>query len=193
MSDAQSGCKQSLGSLLEIYRSYLRLIASLQLDRQLQDKLSPSDVVQATFLQAQKAFNGFDGNSEKELMAWLRKILVSQLLTEVRKYSTLARNVKLERQLNQQLAHSSTLLAGTLAAKVDTPSQTAIKRERAVLLADALARLPDEYREVIVLRHLKVYRFSEVAEEMGKSVDSVKSIWRRAISRLRTLIGDDQV
>ena len=193
MNDAQQGCAESLGALLEIYRRYLRLIAALQLDRQLQEKLSPSDVVQATFMQAQKAFKDFYGNSEKELMAWLRKILVSQLLTEVRKYSTLARNVKMERQLSLQMAQSSTLLEGALAAKVDTPSQTAIKRERAVLLADALAQLSEEHRNVIVLRHLKAYRFSEVAEELGKSVDSVKSVWRRAIARLRTLIGDEQV
>jgi RNA polymerase sigma-70 factor (ECF subfamily) len=55
-----------------------------------------------------------------------------------------------------------------------------------VLLADALARLPDDYREVIVLRHLNSQTFAEVAELLDRTVPSVKSIWTRAIRRLRS-------
>ena len=191
MASARDGCSESLGSLLEMYRSYLRLIASLQLSGQFQDKFSASDVVQASFLQAHKGFQDFQGNSEGELIAWLRKILLSQLMMEVRRYSAQARDVKMERRLHQQFDQSSVMLAGMLAANVETPSQTVLKRERAVILADTLAALPENYRQVIVLRHLRGYRFSEVAEEMQQSVDSVKAIWRRAIGRLRSLLGDD--
>jgi RNA polymerase sigma-70 factor (ECF subfamily) len=187
---ARQGCADSLGRLMELYRNYLRLIAAMQLNGQFREKFSASDIVQATFLQAHQRFADFRGNSEGELIAWLRKILVSQMMMEIRRYSTLARNVNVERQLHQQIDQSSILLAGIVAAKGETPSQTAMKRERAVILADALAQLPENYREVIILRHLRGYRFHDVAKEMDQTIDSVKSIWQRAIRRLRELLGD---
>lgn len=174
-----------------MYRSYLQLVAGLQMDGVLQDKVSPSDVVQATYLQAQKGMNAFRGTSEGELMAWLRKILASQLATEIRRYTTQARNVKLERQLNQRVDQSSMQLAAMLPGNEETPSKELIRRERSVILAQALERLPDDYQRVIVLRHFKSYRFQEIAEELDRTLDSVKSMWRRAIMQLRKLIGDE--
>jgi RNA polymerase sigma-70 factor (ECF subfamily) len=66
-----------------------------------------------------------------------------------------------------------------------TPSELAIRREQSVVLADALARLPDDYREVIVLRHLERIEFSEVAARMGRSSGAVRMLWARALERLR--------
>ena len=57
------------------------------------------------------------------------------------------------------------------AAPSASPSQQAVRRERAVLLADALAGLPDDYREAIVLRHVEGLPFPEVAARMGRSVE----------------------
>jgi RNA polymerase sigma-70 factor (ECF subfamily) len=53
------------------------------------------------------------------------------------------------------------------------------------LLADALERLPESYREVLILHHLEELPFPEVARRMGKSVDSVEKLWARALARLR--------
>ena len=190
---ARGGCADSLGTLLEMYREYLRLIASMQLSQQFRAKFEPSDVVQEAFLQARRGFRDFAGNSEGELVAWLRKILVSQLIMQIRKYSTQARDVKLEQKIHRQVDESSILMAGMLKVDADTPSKVAMRRERAVLLANALAKLPENYRDVIVLRHLKGFRFPEVAQELGQTVDSVKAKWRRAISKLREIIGDESI
>ena len=58
-----------------------------------------------------------------------------------------------------------------------------------MLLADALGQLPDDYREVLILRHLEGLSFPEVARRMGRTVDSVKKLWARALARLRQLLG----
>ena len=155
------------------------------------EKFSPSDIVQGTFLQAHRRFTEFQGGTERELIAWLRKILASHMGMEIRKYTARARDVRVERRLQQQLDQSSLVLAGVFSASTESPSQTASRRERAVILANALSQLPANYREVIVLRHLRAYRFSEVAAEMNQSVDSVRAMWRRAIKRLRELLGDN--
>lgn len=184
ISQARAGSQDALGQLLELYRSYLRLIVSLQIGEKLQAKVSPSDIVQATFLQAGKGFTAFRGNSEGELMSWLRNILASQLVTELRRYATYQRDVNRERQLHVQVDQSSVLLNG-LAAGGASPSHSAMRRERAVLLADALAQLPEDYRKIIVQRHLKGSSFADIARSTDRSVDSVKSAWRRGIKKLR--------
>ncbi len=190
---ARSGSTVALGKLLELYRSYLRLIAQLQAGEQLQAKFSPSDLIQATFLQAQRGFREFQGKSEGELITWLRKILASQLAMQVRRYSTGGRNVRLERQMHVEMDQSSIMMNAMLAARGNSPSQSAMRRERAVLLADALAKLPEDYRQIIVLRHLKGRSFAEIAAHEKRTLDSVKSAWRRAIGKLRDMLGDGAV
>ena len=76
---------------------------------------------------------------------------------------------------------SSRSLDGGFGLVQSTPSQQAARREQAVLLAEALARLPEDYREVIILRHLEGLTFPEVAERMGRTVDSVKKLWARGL------------
>jgi RNA polymerase sigma-70 factor (ECF subfamily) len=72
-----------------------------------------------------------------------------------------------------------------LAASISTPSQRASRREQAVLLADALGRLPEDYREVIILRHLEGIPFADVAARMGRSVNSVQKLWVRSLAKLK--------
>ncbi len=57
------------------------------------------------------------------------------------------------------------------------------------MLADALDRLPTDYREVIVLRHLEGIPFVEIASRMGRSEDSVQKLWVRGLARLRQEMG----
>jgi RNA polymerase sigma-70 factor (ECF subfamily) len=78
---------------------------------------------------------------------------------------------------------------GGLAASISTPSQRASRREQAVLLSEALDKLPRDYREVIILRHLEQCSFAEVANRMGRSEDSVQKLWVRALANLRKSLG----
>src|SRR5258707_528940 len=108
---ARCGNGAALGQLLELYRNYLKLLARLQIDRQIQGKVGASDVVQETFLEAHRDFAQFRGTTESELVAWLRQILVTNLANLVRHYrGTQRRDVRLERQLAVELANSSRML-----------------------------------------------------------------------------------
>lgn len=188
---ARAGESQALGQLLELYRGYLALLARLQIGRRLQGKVDPADLVQETFLDAHRRFAQFQGTSEGELVSWLRHILAAHLAMLVRRYlGTQRRDVRLERDLVLELDESSRVLNHSLVAPQSTPSQQAARREQAVLLADALGRLPDDYRDVIILRHLEGLSFPEVARRMDRTLDSVKNLWARALGRLRRLLGD---
>jgi RNA polymerase sigma-70 factor (ECF subfamily) len=187
---ARAGSAPAVGQLLEGYRNYLTLLARVQIGRRLRGKVDADDLVQDTFLEAHRHFGRFQGTTEAALVAWLRQILATRLTHLVRRYcGTLGRDVRLERQLADELDQSSRALDRQLVAPHSSPSQQAARREQAVLLADGLQRLPADYREVIVLRHLEGLTFPEVARRMGRTLDSVEKLWVRALDRLRRSVG----
>ena len=189
---AQSGDGDLIGPLLEQYRGYLRLLARLDISRRLQGKVDGSDVVQEVFLQAHRSFPEFRGATEAELVAWLRTILATRLANIYRRYySTQRRDVRLERDLGAELDRSSRAMAEGLVAADSTPSSKAFRRERAVLLADAISRLQADYREVIILHHLEELTLGEVARRMERTVGSVEKLWIRALSSLRRSLGTE--
>ena len=115
---------------------------------------------------------------------------VEPAVPQVRRYlGTQARDVRLEREIADGIEKSSVMLARELAAPYSSPSEQAARREQAVALADALAELPDDYREVIVLRHLEGLTFPDVAGRMERTLDSVEKLWLRALARLKQQLG----
>ncbi|MBY0525455.1 MAG: sigma-70 family RNA polymerase sigma factor [Gemmataceae bacterium] len=187
---ARDGDPLALGQLLEQYRTYLSLLARVQISRRLQGKVDPADLVQETFLAAHRAWPRFQGTSEGELVAWLRQIFATHLANLIRHYfGTQGRDIRLERDLAAELDQSSRIFDAALWARQSSPSQQASRREQAVLLADALDQLPGDYREVLILRHLEGLSFPDVALRMERSVDSVKKLWARGLDRLRQLLG----
>jgi RNA polymerase sigma-70 factor, ECF subfamily len=189
LSAAREGDQQQLGRLLTLYRNYLTILATTQLDARLRKRVSPSDVVQEAMLGATRDFSKFRGQSERELLAWLRQILINCLHHA---YDThvqagrrdVRREVSLD-DMNGAMNRSVTRLAGVLPDKGPSPSAPAHERERAVTIADRLARLRPDDRDVIVLRNLQGLSFEEVAERMGRKPGAVRMLWLRAIDRFR--------
>jgi RNA polymerase sigma-70 factor (ECF subfamily) len=189
--EVKAGDDKALGPLLELYRTYLRLLARLEVGRRLQGKMDASDLVQETFLEAHRNFALFRGADEPQLVHWLRQIMAAKVANLVRHYfGVQKRDVRLEQELQAGLDNSSQMLGQDLAEALSSPSQRAMRREQAVLLANALERLPPDYREVIILRHLEELTFPQVAERMGRSLNSVQKLWLRGLARLREVFGE---
>ena len=188
---SRAGDEEALGQLLEAYRAYLTLIARVELDEKLRGKIAESDVVQDVFRRAQGGFDEFRGRSEPELTAWLRRILVTQLATQIRHFTAERRDVRLERRLEDAANQSSAALGRCLVDSGSSPSQQAVRREAAVLVANTLAKLPADRREVLVMRHLENRTFPEIAHRMGKPLENVKSLWRRGIKQLRDTLNEE--
>src|SRR5262245_4015777 len=185
IAQARINPSEGLGALLEKHRSYLNLLARVQIGRRLQGKADSADLVQETFLEAHRHFALFHGRSAAEFAQWLRQILAARLAKLVRRYlGTKGRDVRLEQALQRELERSSDHLGKALIAG-STASQQAVRREHALLLAEALQRLPKDYREVLILRHLEECAFAEVARRMGRTLESVKKLWARALPHLR--------
>jgi RNA polymerase sigma-70 factor (ECF subfamily) len=186
---AREGSSTCLGRLLTLYSNYLKLLVATQLDSRLRGRVSPSDIVQDTFFEAHRDFKQFRGQSTAEFVSWLRRIVVHNILRVVEQHlltekRDVRREVSLE-EIGRRLEQSTARLETLLAVESDSPSRHAVEREHEVLLADALAELPPDYRDVIVLRHIDGLPFDGVAERMNRTVGAVRMLWLRALKRLR--------
>jgi RNA polymerase sigma-70 factor (ECF subfamily) len=192
LSLAKAADGEALGRLVERHRNYLLLLARMQIGRQLQGKLDTEDLIQEASVAAYRGIQRFRGTTDVEFRAWLRQILAGVLANQVRRYrGTLRRDARLERTLNEDLDRSSQAIDRALISAHSTPSQRASRSEQAVRLADALGNLPDDYRQVIVLRQLEELSFAEVAVRMDRTEHSVRNLWVRALTRMRREMGDD--
>jgi len=174
---------------LEYYRDYLLLLARLQIDPRLRRKLDPSDVVQETLLKAHDKREQFRGHSDAEMAAWLRRILANQLAEELRKFGRQQRDVALERSLEAAVEQSSAHLEQWLSAEQSGPERLAQRNEQLLLMAEALARLPEEQALVLEMRHLQGRSVSRIAEQLGRSQASVTGLLRRGLKQLREALG----
>jgi RNA polymerase sigma-70 factor (ECF subfamily) len=189
---AREGSGAALSRLLDRYRGTLEVQARLQVGRRLGAKLDFEDLMQELSLEAHRDIARFRGRSEGEFVCWLRKVFATILSNQVRRYlGTRRRDLRRERPI--VLGPDDTSRAAIdrrLVASQSSPSQQVARRERAELLTEALDTLPETYREVIVLRNLEGLSFAQVAARMGRTEDSVKNIWLRALGRLRRELGD---
>jgi RNA polymerase sigma-70 factor (ECF subfamily) len=189
---ARDGDQEALGKLLGHYSNYLWVLSRVQVGKRLQGKVDPADLVQETFLEAHRHFSTFRGQTEPELVSWLRQILGGVLSNLLRRYlGTKRRNILLEREIANEMDQSSQAIGWMPVDPGPTPSKNAAQRERGVMLANALGRLPEDYRDVIILRYLEDLPFAEVAERMGRSVDSVQKLWVRGLAQLRKSLNEE--
>jgi RNA polymerase sigma-70 factor (ECF subfamily) len=192
---ARAGSNSSLGRLLTLYTNYLKLLVSAQMDDRLRGRVSPSDIIQESFYEAHRDFPQFRGQSPGEFVVWLRRIVVNNILRVVEQHVlTEKRDVRREismEEIGRRLEQSTVRLETLLAIDGDSPSGCAVQRENEIRLADTLARLPDDYREVIVLRHIEGLPFDDVGKRMNRSTGAVRMLWLRALRLLRERLGNE--
>ena len=154
-------------------------------------RLDASDLVQETFLKAHQEFSHFLGGTEPELVAWLRQILVRTLANQARHHRRHGRDYQRDEPLEVLLERSSSGVQRALAAPLSSPSSHTTRREQSVLLADALVKLPADYREVFLMRNLEHIPFEEIAVRMGRSPGAARMLWTRTIKKLTQLLEED--
>jgi RNA polymerase sigma-70 factor, ECF subfamily len=180
---ARAGSTEALGQALDACRGYLLLIAQQELDPDLRAKGGASDLVQATFLKAQRRFDAFHGDTAAELRAWLRQVLLNTLADFRRQYrATGKRRVGREVHLAGDAAGPD---GASLVADLLSPSRQAMHREQAEAVQQALGRLPQEYRRVLLLRYDEGRSFEEIGPLMQRTANAARKLWLRAVERLQ--------
>jgi RNA polymerase sigma-70 factor, ECF subfamily len=181
---ARAGSSEAMGKVLEACRGYLLLVAGGRLDAALQAKGGASDILQETFLEAQRDFEQFHGTSEAELLAWLRRLLLNNLSNFARRYRGTDKRA-VGREVGVGAEGSSEAVGPILVADVPTPSAEMMAQEEIQALQRALARLPEDYRQVIILRYQDEKPFEEIGLLMNRTPDAARKLWARAMERLQ--------
>jgi RNA polymerase sigma-70 factor (ECF subfamily) len=174
---------------LEDFRPLLSLRArQLHFDPRLKRRFDASDLVQETLLKAHKNLHQFRGTCEAEMVAWLQEILAHALADQIRKAKTGKRDWNMEKSLEAIVAESSARLDAILAAKQPSPSQQVQRKELLLRAAEALEKLPEDQRDVVMLRDLMNQPVAQIAQQLGRTERSVAGLLLRGRQKLRELL-----
>ncbi len=176
---ARDGDPEALGRVLELFRDYLLLVANKELEADLRAKLGGSDLVQETFLGAQRDLASFRGQSELEWRLWLRGILIHVLANHRRQYRSTSK-----RRIDREVPLATTPRWDWSACS-PSPSTNLAARETEFALMSALDCLADNYRKVVLWHHRDRLPFEEVGRRLGVSAEAARKCWERALKALR--------
>ena len=189
----RAGDRDALAELFARYREPLRRMVMLRLDQRLTGRVSPSDVLQETYVDAMKRVPHLFENPDMPFFVWLRWI-AGQRIVEVHRQHLGARmrDAGLEVPLHRTYpaAASSACLAAHLAAGLTSPSRAAIRGETLAQLETALESLDPIDREVLALRHFEELSNNEVASLLGIQKAAASKRYVRALERLKGALAE---
>jgi len=182
--EARGGSIAAQGEILELCRKYLLLVANRELENNLRAKGGASDLVQDTLLEAHRDFARFEGTTRAEVLAWLRRILLNNLSNFRRRYAQ-AENRRVTREVPLDGSGGFGELKRSLALDTASPESRAAAGELSEALDRALEALPNDYQEVILLRHGQGLGFADLGQLMDRSDEAARKLYVRAVERLR--------
>ncbi len=187
---ALAGDIDSFGELLEHYRAYLTVLAQRYLDTRLRGRLDAADVVQVTFLEAQRDLPSFRGHQIEELLGWLRHILRHNVSSAHQKHIYTQKR-SAGREVSNSPTDSRPAITDLAPSETTSPSQRLMRDEAAVYLANCLEELPETQREALRLRYVEGNSLNQISTAMGKSEMAVAGLLKRGLQALRNKMVSD--
>ncbi len=192
LEQAARGDPGALGTLLSRHADRLRRMVALRLDRRLQGRIDPSDVIQEAYLEASVRLTDYLGNPSMPFFLWLRFLAGQKLVTLHRHHL----GVQM-RAAGQEVAlcrgplpeASSAALAAQLLGHDTRASEAAIRAELKIRVQEALDSMDPLDREVLALRHFEQLSRAEIAQVMGISEAAAGKRYIRALERLKVVLG----
>ncbi len=184
----RDGDREAFEPLFALHRAYLRQVVDFRMAPRLRVRVDPSDIVQETQLEAFRRLADYVKREPMGFRLWLRKTAMEQLLMAQRRHLGAARRaVGREAPLPDR---SSELLAEQFVASGTTPSQKANQDELAQTMRDALGRLSEDDREILVLRNLESLSNQEAAEVLQVQPTTASQRYGRALLRLGKVLSE---
>lgn len=177
---------ENVGELFVHHRDRLRRMVLLRLDRRLQGRVDPSDVLQEAYLDARRRVGDYLEQPDFPPFLWLRYLTAQRLLAVHRHHlGAQMRDAARDRPLHGGPTPDATSLAGRLLGDLTSPSQAAIRTERQAQLAAILEGLEPLDREILALRHFEELSGPEAAAIIGISAPAARQRYVRALARLK--------
>ena len=188
---AAQGDQAAWGALLVRSRGRLRRMVALRLDRRLQGRVDPSDIIQEAYIDASARLADYARQPDMPFFLWLRFLTGQRLLRVHRQHlgaemRDVAREVSLYR--GALPAATSAALAAQLLGRDTRPSEAAVRAERSIRLQEALNSMDPLDREVLALRHFEQLTNGEAARVLGLQESAAAKRYVRALTRLRLIL-----
>jgi len=188
---AARGSDDAWEKLTREHHARLRRMVALRMDRRLQGRVDPSDVIQESYIDAARRLPEYARNPTMPFFLWLRLLVGQRLMEQHRRHlGAQARDASRDVSLyhGDFPEATSAELASHLLASLSTPSQVAIRMEQQSQLQKALGSLDPIDREILVLRHFEQLSNGEAAEVLELDKSAASKRYARALIRLKDLL-----
>jgi RNA polymerase sigma-70 factor (ECF subfamily) len=189
---ARGGDAEAINRLMDRHRDSLRRMVQLRLDQKIQRRIDVSDVVQDVLVEANRRLQDYIASaSGMPFHLWLRQIAQDRIIDAHRRHRVSAkRSIDKERPLAVPAAddHSTIQLAAQLCDRQLTPAAAATQAELARAVEAAIAKLPDQDCEIIIMRHYEQLTNQEIAQALSLSEPAASMRYLRAVRRLKELM-----
>ena len=190
---AAGGDRQALDQLWQFHRARVRQVIQIRLDPRVRRRVDPSDLVQETFIEAQKRLPEYVHQRPLPFYPWLRQLALERLnKAHKRHLGTKGRAVGREEQDWPMSDESVAQLADRLASDETGAMQRILRDEIRRQVREALDQLNFDDRQVLVMRVLEALTTGETAAVLGISEAAVRMRQLRALERLQKIIRKKQ-
>lgn len=193
LAQARSGDQAAMAELFDRYRKRLRQMVRLRLDRRLQGRVDPSDVLQDAYLEASQRLSAYGEKEDLPFFLWLR-LVVGQKLTDLHRHHLGVQMRDANRDVS--IYHggmpeaTSFAIAAQLLGRMSTPSRAAMRAEAKLEIQEALNCMDTIDREVLTLRHFEMLTNAETAQVLELSPAAASNRYVRALKRMKQILGD---
>jgi RNA polymerase sigma-70 factor (ECF subfamily) len=187
LSSAQDGDEAALNRLIDRYYERVRRVVRLRIGARLRSKVDSGDILQETFIAALNCFDRFEVKNEASFINWLSKIAERQIMAAADHFGAQKRDAAKEVPL--KFGDESGPIGVDPAASELPPLQKLSEQEQLLALESAIAELPEQYRELIILRDYTGASWEDVAEQTGRpSAAAARMMHAKALIELGKLM-----
>jgi len=191
----ERGDESALLDLFTRHRDRLKRMVKLRLDRRLQGRIDPSDVLQEASIDVVRRAREYLASPSMPVFLWLRWITGERLLSLHRRHlGSKVRDAGLEVSLHYGALPQATSvsLAAMLLGRLTSPTRAAQRAELQLRLQDALNAMDPVDREILTLRHFEDLNNNETAQVLGISKTAASNRYIRALKRLKDALAGMQ-
>jgi RNA polymerase sigma-70 factor, ECF subfamily len=183
----------ALAELFERHRGRLEQMVRVRMDRRLQGRLDPADVLQDAYLDVARRFKEYAADPALPFFLWLR-LLAGQRLVDLHRQHLGAKMRDAGREVSPRRGDlpqaSSESLAEMLLGRLTSPSRAAVRAETQARVQEALSAMDPIDREVLVLRHFEMLSNEETAQVLGLKPSAASNRHIRALKRLKEIMAE---
>ena len=195
LAQKQAGDEDAWNQLLDRHRKSLHRMVQLRLDRRIRQRVDVSDVLQDVMIEANRRIDRYLDNPIMDFHLWIRQIAKDRIIDAHRRHRvTKRRSVDREQTpvFHGRIDHSTVNLAAQLPDSDITPAAQAIRHEMALQTEAALELLPENDKNIILMRHHEQLSNGETAVALDISEAAASMRYLRALKKLRSLMIPDK-